>query len=146
MGSGKAPSTGAPSNGRMRLRFAPVMLLALLLAAALPGAALAEKKEEGTYVAIDTLTATVLAGNGRHQIMTVQAGVDVPDKTLREYAEKLTPRLQDAYVQVLQLYAGGLVPGAPPDADYVARRLQEATDRVLGKPGGRFLIGGIMIN
>jgi hypothetical protein len=121
-----------------------MVLPALLLA--LPGPALAEKKEEGAYIAIDTLTATVLAGNGNHQIMTVQAGVDVPDKALRDYAAKLTPRLQDAYVQVLQLYAGGLVPGAPPDADYVARRLQEATDRVLGKPGGKFLIGGIMIN
>jgi len=143
---GKAPSTGAPSNGRMRLCFAPMVLLALLLPAALPGPALAEKKEEGTYVAVDTLTATVLAGNGRHQIMTVQAGVDVSDKALHDYAAKLTPRLQDAYVQVLQLYAGGLAPGAPPDADYVARRLQEATDRVLGKPGARFLIGGIMVN
>jgi len=78
--------------------------------------------------------------------MTVQAGVDVSDKALHDYAAKLTPRLQDAYVQVLQLYAGGLAPGAPPDADYVARRLQEATDRVLGKPGARFLIGGIMVN
>jgi hypothetical protein len=130
----------------MRLRLSPLLLLALLLPAALPGPAFAEKKEEGAYIAIDTLTASVLAGNGRRQIMTVQAGVDVPDKALHEYAAKLTPRLQDAYVQVLQLYAGGLVPGAPPDADYVARRLQEATDRVLGKPGGHFLIGGIMIN
>jgi hypothetical protein len=146
MGAGKAPSTEAPSNGRMRLRFAPVVLLALLLPAALPGPARAEKKEEGTFVAIDTLTATVVAGNGRHQIMTVQAGVDAPDKALHDYAVKVAPRLQDAYIQVLQLYAGGLVPGAPPDADYVARRLQEATDRVLGKPGARFLIGGIMIN
>jgi hypothetical protein len=130
----------------MRFRFAPVVLLALLLPAALPGPALAEKKEEGTYVVIDTLTATVLAGNGRRQIMTVQAGVDVPDKALRDYTQRVTPRLQDAYTQVLQLYAGGIAPGAPPDADYVARRLQEATDRVLGKPGGKFLIGGIMIN
>ena len=142
MGPGKAPSTGAPSNGRMRLRLSPLVLLALLL----PGTALAEKKEEGTYVQVDTLTAMVIAGNGRHQIMTVQAGVDVPDRALHDYAEKLTPRLQDAYVQVLQIYAGGLVPGAPPDADYVARRLQEATDRVLGKPGAKFLIGGIMVN
>jgi len=130
----------------MRLRLSPLVLLALLLPAALPGPAFAEKKEEGAYIAIDTLTATVLAGNGSHQIMTVQAGIDVPNKALHDYAAKLTPRLQDAYVQTLQLYAGGLVPGAPPDADYVARRLQEATDRVLGKPGGKFLIGGIMIN
>jgi hypothetical protein len=130
----------------MRLRFAPLVLLALLLPAALPGPALAEKKEEGTYVAVDTLTAMVVAGNGRHEIMTVQAGVDVPDRALHDYAESVTPRLQAAYVEVLQLYAGGLAPGAPPDADYVARRLQEATDRILGKPGGRFLLGGIMVN
>jgi hypothetical protein len=130
----------------MRLRFTLLMLLALLLPAALPGPAHAEKKEEGTYVAMDTLAATVMAGNGRHQIMTVQAGIDAPDRALHDYAAKLTPRLQDAYVQVLQLYAGGLAPGAPPDADYVARKLQETTDRVLGKPGGRLLIGGIMIN
>jgi hypothetical protein len=130
----------------MRLRFAPVVLLALLLPAALPGPVLAEKKEEGTYVAVETLTATVLAGNGRHQIMTVEAGVDVPDKALYDYAQKVTPRLRDAYTQVLQVYAAGFVPGAPPDADYVARRLQEATDRVMGKPGAKFLIGGIMVN
>jgi hypothetical protein len=47
---------------------------------------------------------------------------------------------------VLQAYAGGVPPGSPPDVDYVARRLQQATDRVLGRSGGRLLIGGIMIN
>ena len=131
----------------MKLRFTRLVLLSLLLPAAVAGPArAAEKKEEGTYVSIETLTATVLAGNGRHQIMTVQAGVDAPDKALHDYIEKDTPRLRDAYAQALQVYAGGLAPGAPPDADYVARRLQEATDRVLGKPGGRFLIGGIMVN
>jgi hypothetical protein len=130
----------------MRLRPASLVLLALLLPAALPGPALAEKKEEGTYVAIDTVTAAVMAGPGRHQVMTVQAGVDAPDPALHAYAEKVTPRLRDAYTQVLQLYASGLAPGAPPDPDYVARRLQEATDRVLGRRGGTFLIGGIMIN
>jgi hypothetical protein len=130
----------------MRLRFTPVVLLALLLPIALAGPALADNREEGTYVAVDTLTATVLADNGRHQTMTVQAGVDVPDTALRDYAVKVTPRLQDAYTQVLQTYAAGLVPGAPPDADYLARRMQEATDRVLHKPGARFLIGGVMVN
>ena len=132
----------------MRLRFTLLVLLPLLLPALAAGpASAAEKKEEGSYVAIDTLTATVPTGDGRHLIMTVQAGIDVPDnKALHDYAQKDTPRLRDAYAQALQLYAGGLVPGAPPDADYVARRLQEATDRVLGKPGGKFLIGGIMVN
>ena len=129
----------------MQLRFTSLVLLSLLLPAALAGPARAEKKEEGTYVSIETVAAATLGG-GRHQIVTMQAGVDVPDKALHDYAEKVTPRLRDAYTQVLQLYAGSLVPGAPPDPDYLAGRMQEATDRVLRKSGGKFLIGGIMVN
>jgi hypothetical protein len=123
-------------------------LLALLALSLLPAAAHADdkKKDKGTYVTIDTLTATAIAANGRHEVMTVQSGVDVPDPVLRVLAEQVQPRLRDAYTQVLQIYAGGLPPGSPPDADYVARRLQQATDQVLGKPGGRLLLGGIMIN
>jgi len=143
MAPGKAPSTGAVSNALMRR----CLTLGLCLALLVPATAFAgETKDKGTFIAIDTLTATVLAGNGRHQVMTVQSGVDCPNTALHDYAEKVTPRLQDAYAQELQLYAGGLPSGAPPDADYIARRMQAATDRVLGKPGGRFLIGGIMVN
>lgn len=127
----------------MRRAFTVGLCLVLLTSA--PAFA-AENKDKGSYVPIDTLTATVLAGNGRHQVMTVQSGVDAHDPALRSYVEKVTPRLQDAYTQELQLYAGGLSSGSPPDADYIARRLQAATDRVLGKPGARFLIGGIMVN
>jgi hypothetical protein len=125
----------------------PLVLLGLAVPAVLAGPAIAgeAKKDKGAYVTIDTLTANVVA-SGRHQVLTVQAGIDCPDPALHDYAEKVTPRLRDAYVQVLQLYAGGMVPGAPPDPDYVAGRLQEATDRVLGKRGGKFLIGGIMLN
>lgn len=128
------------------MRRAFTLGLCLSLLACAPAFAGEAKKDKGSYVPIDTLTATVLAGNGRHQVMTVQAGVDCPDQALRDYADKVTPRLRDAFAQELQLYAGGLPSGAPPDADYIARRLQAATDRVLRKPGGRFLIGGIMVN
>lgn len=130
----------------MRIGPVPMVLFALLAPAVLAGpAAAGEAKEKGAFVAIDTLTANVGTG-GRRQVLTVQAGIDCPDPALRAYAEKITPRLRDAYTQVLQLYAGGLAPGAPPDPDYVVARLQEATDRVLGKRGGKFLIGGIMVN
>ena len=127
----------------MRRALTTVFVLTLLAPAA---AFAAEHKEKGTFISVDTLTATVMSPGGRHQIMTVQSGVDCPDPALRDYAEKVTPRLRDALAQELQLYAGGLVSGSPPDADYLARRLQGATDRVLKKPGGRFLLGGIMVN
>jgi redox-sensitive bicupin YhaK (pirin superfamily) len=126
------------------------LLLILLLACAAPTAPVlaAEGKatDKTTYVSIDTLTATVTAGNGRRQTMTVQSGVDITDPVLRATATASTPRLRDAYTLILQVYAGGLQSGTPPDPDYLARRLQGATDQVLGKPGARFLIGGIMIN
>ena len=116
--------------------------------AALPAAAAADekKKDKGTFVTIDTLTAMVMTPSGRHAVMTVQSGIDVPDPVLRALAESDTPRLRDAYAQALQAYAGGMQPGTAPDADYVERRLQQATDQVLGKTGGRLLLGGIMIN
>ncbi len=123
------------------------LFIAVLLSFLIPAAALAEeKKEKGTYVTIDTLTATVIAPNGRRQVMTVQSGIDCPDPKLHAYAEMDQPRLRAAFTETLQLYAGALAPGVPPDADYVARKLQETTDQVLGKPGGRFLLGGIMVN
>ena len=128
------------------MRRAITLGLCLSLLASASAFAGEAKKEKGTYVSIDTLTATVPTGGGHHQVMTVQAGVDCPDPALRDFADKVTPRLRDAFAQELQLYAGGLPSGSPPNADYIARRLQAATDRVLGKPGGRFLIGGIMVN
>jgi len=54
--------------------------------------------------------------------------------------------LQDAYTQALQAYGGALRAGTLPDADYVARQLQTATDHVLGKPGARLLLCGLMVN
>lgn len=123
------------------------LFLMLMLIAAAPAAALArEEKDKGTFVTVDTLTATVLAANGRRQVMTVQSGVDVPDLKLRALAEASEPRLRDAFAQELQAYASSLPSGTPPDLDYLCRRLQGAADRVLGRPGGRFLVGGIMVN
>jgi hypothetical protein len=151
MAPGKLASTELGSNRGMTQRICSAVLLAAVTLAATigpgrPAAAAETKKDKGSFVTIDTLTATVLAANGRRQTMTVQSGVDVGDDKLRAYAVQVTPRLRDAFAQELQLYAGGMASGAPPDADYVARRLQAATDRVLGKPGARFLIGGIMVN
>jgi hypothetical protein len=125
--------------------------LVLLAAALLLGPALAHaedpsQKPKGSYMPISGLAATVMRPSGGHGVMTVDAGIDVPDPTLRNYADMVQPRLKDAYAQVLQAYAGRLAPGQPPDADYMARRLQEATDQVLGRAGARLLLGGVMLN
>lgn len=127
-----------------------LVLAALLMA---PGAAWAasdsgEKKKGGgaSYIQIQPLTATVTKRNGRRGVLTVETGIDVPDKALRNRADASVPRLRAAFAQVLMSYAAGLAPDTPPNADYLAREFQRQTDNVLGKPGAKLLLGTILIN
>ncbi len=125
------------------------LALALPAAMAPPAWAVAEtaekKKAGGTsYIQLQTLSATVFRPNGQRGVLTLEVGVDVPDPALRALANASQPRLRAAYVQFLQIYAAGLAPGAPPDADYIARSLQAQTNQVLRRPGARLLLGSIM--
>ena len=126
-------------------------LLAAALAAA-PAAALAaskrEKKAVGglTFLQLPTITSTVVQPNGRRGVLTVEAGLDIPDAHLRERAEASQPRLRAAFAQRLQTYATGLPPGSPPNADTLSREMQRETDRVLGRAGARLLLGTVMVN
>ena len=108
----------------------------------------AEKKKGGgpDYIQIPTLTATIMRRDGRRGVLTVEVGVDVPDRKLRELAEASTPRLRAAYAQVVMTYGGQLGIGAVPNADYLSRELQRQTDLVLGRPGAHFLLGTILVN
>ncbi|HXQ45467.1 MAG TPA: hypothetical protein VN806_02560, partial [Caulobacteraceae bacterium] len=72
--------------------------------------------------------------------------VDVPDAGLRAKVNLVLPRLRAAYVQVLQSYVYSLNPGAPPDPDYLSMTLQRETDRVLGQPGAKLLLGAMLVN
>lgn len=127
------------------------LALAALLALA-PGVAAAngggEKKKGGglSFVQIQTLTAAILRRNGSRGVITMEVGVDVPDDKLRTLADQLSPRLRAAYAQVLQIYASGLPAATPPDPDYLAQKMQRETDRILGKPGARLLVGTILVN
>ena len=114
-----------------------------------PAARAADKKKGGgfSYIQIDALTATIIRGDGRRGVLTVEIGVDTPGNgALHTRADASQPRLRAAYLQVLQTYASGLSPGSPPDADYIARQLQKETDRVLGQPGARLLLGTVLAN
>ncbi len=127
------------------------MILAAVAALALSQtpAAWAENGHKGdttTYRAMDTLTATIRRDDNSLGVLSVQAGLDSPDPQMRKLVEQSLPRLRDAYVRALGIYAAGLTPGAGPNADQIAQLLQRASDRVLGKPGAKLLLGTVLVN
>jgi hypothetical protein len=127
------------------------LCIVVLAVAARPTAAAAEggeKKKGGgvSYLQLETLTATVVHSDGRRGVLTVDIGLDIPDAGLRARATLSKPRLRAAFVQRLQIYATGIAPDAPPDPDYLSRALQQETDRALGRPGAKVLLGAILVN
>ena len=129
---------------------APGRLIACaLLSSTLAGMAAAKGSERlntATYTTFDALTANVERTNGRRGVLTVQGGLDVTDPALRTRVKVSGPLLRDAYVRTLSVYGASLTPGAPPDIDQIALRLQRATDLVLGRPGARVLLGTVIVN
>ena len=124
---------------------AGALALAPTLAAAQEKAT--HKKGGGaSFIQLDTLTANVMRLDGRRGIITVEIGVDVQDGGLHARAAQSTPLLRAAYADVLRTYAAGLPPGAPPDPDYLSTALQRATDRTLGRPGAKLVLGTILDN
>lgn len=132
-------------------------LIRFALAAALfPAAAWANKpkREKGddkgagqvSYLPIPTLTATVLRPDGRRGVMSVDLGLDISDKALRDKAQLVLPRLRAAFVQTVQVYAAGMPQGPPPSVDYLSRELQRQTDLTLGRPGAKLLLGSVLVN
>jgi|HubBroStandDraft_6_1064221.scaffolds.fasta_scaffold501173_1 hypothetical protein len=132
----------------MNRRLFLMLAVPALLAPAAVLAQEAQKKKGGgiSFIQLQTLTATIMKGDGRRGVLTVDAGIDVPNAGLRAKANLVLPRLRAAYVQVLQSYVYSLNPGAPPDPDYLAMTLQHETDRVLGQPGAKLLLGAMLVN
>ena len=133
----------------MRRSILALSLVSSLVSLAAPALASEGGKKKGggeTFVTMPTLTASMFRPNGRRGVMTVEAGLDIADKGLRERAEQSKPRLRDAYVRALQAQAAAVAPGTAPNPDAIGLALQQATDQVLGKPGAKLLIGGLMVN
>jgi hypothetical protein len=126
--------------------FALAVCLALSAAAA-PVAASEKKKGGGrTYLQLPPLAATVIGPDGRRGVLTVETGVHAKSEAVHARAQASLPRLRAAYVTAIQSHAQGLPPGGAPHADRLAAALQKETDRVLGGPGAKLLLGSIMIN
>ena len=108
-----------------------------------------EKKKGGglSYIQFPALTASITRATGGRGVLTVELGLDVPkDNALHDRALASEPRLRDAYIRFLQLYASGLAPASPPNPDVIGEALQRSTDQVLGKPGAKLLLGTILVN
>jgi hypothetical protein len=131
-----------------RRRLIALLLAAPLLLGPLSGHAAEEKKKGGglSFIQLPTLTATIIRSDGRRGVLTVETGIDVPNAGLQARAAMSQPRLRAAYLLVLQSYASGLGPAAPPNPDYIARMLQRETDTVLGQPGAKLLLGTVLVN
>ena len=98
-----------------------------------------------SFIRFPIVTATILRSNGQRGVLTVETGVDVPDAGLRARAEQSAPRLRAAYNTVVQQIASVMLPGAPPDVERLATRLQAVTDSTLGRSGAHLLIGTVMV-
>ena len=140
-----------PSWNRRRLLAAGLIGLALpgtVLTTAATAAEGGEKKKGGgdSYIQFPTLTATIIRATGHRGVLTVESGLDVPDPKLFLLASQSGPRLRDAYVRFLEIYAAGLGPAGLPDAEVISVSLQRATDQVLGRAGAHLLLGTIIAN
>lgn len=119
--------------------------LALAEGAAASGKSEGPKAPADAYIPLPTATATILRRDGRRGVMTVEVGVDVADTALRARADQSRPRLSAAFNEVVRLGGERMLPGTPPDVEWLSRALQAATDRVLGRAGARLLLGTVMV-
>lgn len=103
-------------------------------------------KTADLYRRFPALAVGVTLPGGRRGVMTVEAGVEAVDAALAERVLLAQPRLRDAWFAALQRIAAGARPGRAPDADAIARELQTATDRVMGRKGATFLLGSILVH
>ncbi len=132
-------------------RLAAAILSLLVLAAnpmpALAGAKPAEHRGGTiTYVHLPGLTTNVLRANGHWGVVTLEAGLDIPDDKLRLRVQHSIPLLMDGYTRALAGIGPSVRPGSQPDLDRVSTQLQSITDRILGRTGAVFLVGSVIVN
>ena len=98
-----------------------------------------------TYVPMPTLSAGVLLQGRTSGTLVVDVGVDVPDAILRTRAQQMQPRLVDALRTSLSQFANVYYRDrTAPDLDTMARLMQAAVNRVLGRPGAQLLLANVI--
>src|SRR5262245_10103658 len=100
-----------------------------------------------SWVMVDPFTISVIQDGDVRGKLTVNFGMDVPDNELRDKAEVLMPRLRDAWLRSLNLYAAtALRPHRQADVGELSARIQQTADEVLGKPGAKVLMAQAVVD
>ena len=95
-----------------------------------------------SWVAVDPFTVAIIQEGRIRGRFSVSFGMDVPDDDLRAKSEALMPRLRDAWLNDINLYAATtLRPKRAADVAAISILLQGIADRVLGKAGSKVLLG-----
>jgi len=98
-----------------------------------------------SYVALPTLTVAVMAQSSARGALVIDLGLDVPDAALRARVQAMQPRLVDALRTTLSTYSTSYYRDrTAPDPTLLCRLMQQSVDRLLGRPGARFLIANII--
>jgi len=98
------------------------------------------------YIGIEPIYTTILDGDFIAGTLMLGIGLDIPDAKLRDQAEQNLPLLRDAYVRTMLVYTSANIrPWRQPDAEDIAEKLQNATDRKLKRKGAHVLLAQIAI-
>lgn len=97
------------------------------------------------WIDVDPFTVSIIQRQTVNGTFMVAFGIDVPDSELRAKAEGILPRLRNNWLlSINQFAATYLRPGAQPDIESLATRLQRVTDETLGKPGAKVLLSNVI--
>ncbi len=99
-----------------------------------------------SFTQLPLMTVFTPARGQRRGSLSVEIGLHADTAKTAEKLTRNLPRLRDTYVTTLQAYATTLHPKAIVDTQYVSQQLQVATDRVIGAPGLKVLLGSVILN
>ena len=138
----------------MRLRLVPPLLCFLALTSVMARAADQDEQKKPehktsqskSYLSLEPIYTTIVDDGRAQGMLMVGIGLDVPNDALREVADRSMPVLRDAYVRNLMAFTATAVrTDAQPDVALIADRLQNITDRALGKKGAKVLLAQVAI-
>jgi len=139
----------------MRSRFPGLsigLLAALTLSASADDSETAQRAPEHkitqskSYLPLDPIYTTIVDDNRAQGMLMVGVGLDVPNPGLRAMVTRSMPVLRDAYVRNLMAFTASSVRTmVQPDVGEIAERLQDVTDRALGKKGAKILLAQVAL-